>query len=46
MTISIIVLAITGEFGPGTGGSPPKGDGAKMVRQVTKRAQKACRKGS
>ena len=49
MTISMIVLAVTGAFGGGvgTGGSPPKDEGGfeEMVRQAGKRTKKTCRKG-
>ena len=48
VTISTIVLAITGVFGGGggAGGSPPKDEGAlKMVKQASRCAQKACWEG-
>ena len=49
MTISTIVIYITGIFGGdgGVGGSPPKDKGVlkKMTRKSKKHAQKTCRKG-
>ena len=48
VTISTIVLAITGVFGGGggAGGSPPKDEGPlKMVKQASRCAQKACWEG-
>ena len=47
MTIATIVLAITGVFWGGAGGSPPKVEGGfkKMVRQASRCTQKTLGKG-
>ena len=47
MTISTIVLAITGVFGGGGSVSPPKDEGVlkKMVKKASRCPQKTCWKG-
>ena len=47
MTISTIALVITGAFGGGTGGSPPKDEGIfkKWLVRLADALKRLCRKG-